>query len=87
MDNCSDCGDCSDGIDIDDDHNVIYVANRNYSNGPAPHHVTDCGGRNGYMTIIDANTFQLLNINLPDGSSYQYKNEVLPFPYEVTYRK
>jgi hypothetical protein len=39
------------------------------------------------MTIIDMNTQDLLNITLADGSSYLYKNEVLPFPYEVAYRK
>jgi hypothetical protein len=33
------------------------------------------------------NTFALLNVNLPDGSSYVYKNEVLPYPYEIAYRK
>ena len=76
------------GIDIDDEHRVVYVANLNYdATGPAPHHVSDCGGRNGYVTIIDMNTRQLLNINLPDGSSYTYKNEVLRFPYEIAYRK
>lgn len=76
------------GIDVDDDHRAVYVANLNYdANGPAPHHTTGCGGRNGYITIIDMNTQDLLNITLADGSSYLYKNEVLPFPYEVAYRK
>jgi DNA-binding beta-propeller fold protein YncE len=76
------------GIDVDDDHHVVYVANLNYdAAGPPPHHVTGCGGKNGYVTIIDMNTLQLLNVTLHDGTTYPYKNEVLPFPYEVAYRK
>ena len=76
------------GIAVDDDHDVVYVANLNYDGGgPAPHHVTDCDGRNGYMSVIDMSTQQLLNVSLPDGSHYVYKNEVLPYPYFVTYRR
>lgn len=39
---------------------LVYVANRNaVADGPAPHHSTECGGRNGYVTTIDLNTSQL----------------------------
>jgi DNA-binding beta-propeller fold protein YncE len=75
------------GIAVDDDHDVVYVANLNYDGGPAPHHVSECGGRNGYVSVIDMSTQQLLNVSLPDGSQYVYKNEVLQFPYFVAYRK
>jgi len=76
------------GIAVDDDHDVVYVANlNNDGSGPPPHHKTECDGRNGYMSVIDMNTMQLLNVSLPDGSQYVYKNEVLPFPYFVSYRK
>jgi DNA-binding beta-propeller fold protein YncE len=76
------------GIAVDDDDNYVYVANLNYDpNGPPPHHSTDCGGRNGYLTIIDLNTLELLIINSTGGISYTYKNELLPFPYSVAYRK
>jgi len=76
------------GIAVDDDHDVVYVANLNYDgSGPAPHHVTDCDGRNGYMSVIDMSTQQLLKVSLPDASQYVYKNEVLPYPYFVTYRR
>lgn len=76
------------GIAVDDDHDVVYVANLNYdTNGPPPHHSTDCGGRNGYLSIIDMKTMQLLNITTSDGISYTYKNELLAFPYSAAYRK
>ena len=48
------------GLEVDDSENLVYVLNRNAtSEGPAPHHVTDCGGRNGYMTIIDMVSLEL----------------------------
>ncbi len=76
------------GIAVDDDHNCVFVTNLNYDQtGPAPHHVSDCGGRNGYLSIIDLNTLQLYRKQLSDGSSFQYKNELLSFPYFVDYRK
>lgn len=75
------------GLAVDDDHDCVYVANLNYdSNGPAPHHVTTCGGRNGYMTIIDMSTLQLYRKSFSDGSSFEYKTELLSFPYFVSYR-
>ncbi len=76
------------GLAVDDEENLVYVANLNYdSNSPPPHHVTTCGGRNGNLTIIDINTLQLYKKTLADGSTFQYKNELLPFPYFVTLRK
>ena len=39
----------------------VYVANRNVSNdGPHSHHTSVCGGKNGYITIIDINTLMLV---------------------------
>ncbi len=67
------------GIDVDDALGLVYVAHRNInSNGPPPHHSTDCAGRNGYLTIIDMNTLELV----PD-----YKVEVSVDPYSVVVRK
>ena len=67
------------GIAVDDDKQQVYVVNRNASlDGPAPHHTTDCGGRNGYVTIIDMN-----NLELVPG----YKAELSVDPYYVTIRK
>jgi hypothetical protein len=37
------------------------IANRNVAaGGPAPHHATNCGGRNGYVTFIDMSIQQLI---------------------------
>ena len=45
------------GIALNDVTGVCYVANRNQTTGgPAPHHASECGGRNGYLTIINLNT-------------------------------
>ncbi len=66
------------GLAVDDDKNVVYVANQNFSTGgPAPHHTSACGGRNGYITIIDMATLDLI----PD-----YTIEVSTKPYSVTIR-
>ena len=76
------------GIAVDDDNDKVYVANLNYDpTGPAPHHSTDCGGRNGYLSMVDMNTLQLHTISTPDGITYTYQNELLPFPYSVAFRK
>lgn len=49
------------GIGVDESKNILYVANRNiYSDGPAPHHSSACGGRNGFLNFIDLNTFSVL---------------------------
>jgi DNA-binding beta-propeller fold protein YncE len=49
------------GISIDAEHRLAYVANRNVNvGGPAPHHSSECGGRNGYLTAIDLNTLTVL---------------------------
>jgi YVTN family beta-propeller protein len=48
------------GIEADEAKGLVYVANENASsNGPAPHHVTDCG-RDGFLTFIDMNTLKLV---------------------------
>lgn len=75
------------GIAVDDDHDLAYVANLNFDGGPATHHISGCGGRNGYITAIDMSALQLLNVPLGDGSQFIYKNEVLQFPYFIAYRK
>jgi DNA-binding beta-propeller fold protein YncE len=76
------------GIAVDDAEGIVYVANLNYDpNGPAPHHVSECGNRNGNLTIIDMNTLQLYQKTQSDGFRYTYKNELLAFPYYVAIRK
>ena len=47
------------GIAVDDENKLVYVANRNIDTfGPAPHHTSVCGGRNGIMQIISLETLQ-----------------------------
>jgi DNA-binding beta-propeller fold protein YncE len=66
------------GIALNDDSGILYVANRNtLSEGPAPHHTTDCGGRNGYITALDINSLELTDL----------KFEVSVDPYSVAFRK
>ena len=66
------------GIAVDEKTQLVYIAHRNInSNGPAPHHTTDCVGRNGYVTMIDMNTLELV----PD-----YKVEISVDPYSVSVR-
>lgn len=50
------------GMTVDEQNNRIIVANRNFSeDGPKPHHVTECEGRNGYITYVDLNTLELVS--------------------------
>ncbi|HMT28356.1 MAG TPA: beta-propeller fold lactonase family protein [Bacteroidia bacterium] len=67
------------GLAVDEVENVVYVANRNTptSGGPAPHHTSSCGGRNGYLTIIDVNTLELVP---------GFKMELSVDPYSVMVR-
>ena len=65
----------SHGIAVDDVNNRAYISNRNVSFlGPAPHHSSICGGRNGNVTAIDLNTLELV----PD-----FKAEVSVDPYGI----
>ena len=68
------------GIAVDDDDKIVIVANRNINpGGPAPHHTTVCGGRNGYVSFIDMNTNQMM---VGDKS----RIEVAADPYSCAYR-
>ncbi|MBP6723143.1 MAG: hypothetical protein KA239_12495 [Bacteroidia bacterium] len=65
----------SHGIAVDDANNRAYISNRNVSFlGPAPHHSSICGGRNGNVTAIDLNTLELV----PD-----FQAEVSVDPYGI----
>jgi len=66
------------GIAVDDAAGVVYVANQNFSNnGPAPHHSIIKGQRDGYITIIDMNTLELVP---------NYNTEVSSKPYSIAIR-
>ena len=76
------------GIDVNNEEGLAYVANLNYDqNGPAPHHSSVCSGRNGYLTMIDIHSLQLYRRTLSNGTQYQYRCELLPFPYFVSYKR
>jgi DNA-binding beta-propeller fold protein YncE len=50
------------GLGVVRSKKMIAIANSNLdSGGPAPHHSTVCGGRNGYVTFIDATTLELVS--------------------------
>lgn len=67
------------GMAVDDDKKQVLVANRNATpKGPAPHHSSGCGGRNGYITFIDMNTLDV---------SPDERTEISVDPYSVAYRK
>ncbi len=49
------------GLAVDDSKRTLYVVSRNVqSNGPAPHHTSQCLGRNGFVNFIDLNSFTVL---------------------------
>ena len=53
----------------------MTISNRNVNpGGPAPHHVSECGGRNGFVKFIDLNTLEFI----PD-----YRPELSVDPYSV----
>lgn len=65
------------GIAVDEIKDVVYVANRNFTGGPAPHHSASCAGKNGYMSIIRLSTLQ---------RDLDFRPEVSVDPYAVSVR-
>ncbi len=66
------------GIAISETQKKVYVANRNLdATGPAPHHSSVCGGRNGYLTVFDLNTLQMIP---------SLRTELSSDPYSVSTR-
>jgi len=64
-------------IAIDETDGLLFINSTNQNpSGPAPHHVSACGGRDGWYTIYDLNTL------LPDGKRY----EAGVFPYAISAR-
>lgn len=54
------CGYLPHGLAVDEKKKLLYVLSRNVqSSGPAPHHSSQCGGRNGFVNFIDLNTFSV----------------------------
>ncbi|MEO5673691.1 MAG: YncE family protein [Chitinophagales bacterium] len=66
------------GVGVMDEEGYVVVSSRNLDIiGPAPHHVSDCGGRNGFLKLIDLNTLEFI----PD-----FKSEVSVDPYSIAVR-
>lgn len=66
------------GIGVADDAGYAVVASRNIDlEGPPPHHISDCGGRNGFIQFIDLSSLRL---------QPEYKTELSVDPYGVAAR-
>ena len=66
------------GIGVDDHRDLLYVSSTNANpTGPAPHHASECAGRNGFFHVIDLNTWQ--RVNPP--------SELSVFPYSLSVRE
>ncbi|MFI5219789.1 MAG: beta-propeller fold lactonase family protein [Bacteroidia bacterium] len=65
------------GIAVDDANGVCYVVNIN-TDGPPPHHSSDCNGKNGFLNAI---SLSILDI-VPN-----FKPELSVFPYSIAVRK
>lgn len=65
------------GIAVDDVNGLVYVANRNLNAGFDPHHLSNCGGTNGFVSFIDLNTLQVIS---------EKRIEVATDPYSVAVR-
>lgn len=67
------------GVAVDDHNRRIYISNRNVTTGgPAPHHSSVCGGRNGYITAIDMNSLQII-------PGFKAEVSVDPYGIGITY--
>lgn len=66
------------GIAVDEKAGVVWIANRNVSGGPAPHHSTACAGKNGYLSAIDIATLEKIA---------DFKPEVSVDPYGIAVRQ
>lgn len=67
------------GVYVDDEKGFALVANRNVSTeGPAPHHSSFCGGKNGNLSFIDLNS---LNVR------FEKQQELSVDPYAIDERR
>ncbi len=65
------------GIAVDEKKGIVWIANRNVSGGPAPHHTTACAGKNGYLSAIDIATLEKIA---------DFRPEVSVDPYGIAVR-
>ena len=67
------------GITLDENNKVAYVLSQNLTaNGPAPHHSSVCGGRNGYSMLIDMSTLNFVPNSKRELSADTYADAYRP---------
>jgi DNA-binding beta-propeller fold protein YncE len=72
------------GIEVDENKKIVYVVNRNNSSdGPAPHHSSECAGKNGNISFIDLMTRTM--VTTPNGGIK--KIEIAVDPYSVSVKQ
>jgi DNA-binding beta-propeller fold protein YncE len=68
------------GISIDDRNARFFVVSRNLlTTGPAPHHTSECGGRNGYYNVYDLNTLEPF-------TNKRFESTVDPYSADVRFK-
>lgn len=71
------------GIEVDDAKKLVYVANRNASSdGPAPHHTSACGGKNGNVSYISLTSLEMITTS----TGAIKKQEIAADPYSISIR-
>jgi DNA-binding beta-propeller fold protein YncE len=66
------------GVAVDNESKLVYISNRNTgTEGPPPHHTTECVGKNGNLTKLDINTLSMIP---------GYRHELAVDPYSVAVR-
>lgn len=66
------------GIAVDDANGRVYVANRNISGGTIPHHTSNCGGTNGFISFISLNTLQVVSYQMIEVAADPYSIAIRP---------
>lgn len=68
------------GMAVDDRSGRLFIASRNISTtGPAPHHTSECGGRNGFYSVYDINTLQPY-------TNRRFESSVDPYSADVRFK-
>lgn len=68
------------GLAVDDGLQKLYIVSRNVlSSGPAPHHTSQCGGRNGYYSVYDINTLEPF-------TNRRFESTVDPYSADVRFK-
>ena len=65
------------GITVDEQDGFVFVPSRNVNpNGPAPHHTSACGGRDGWYSVYNLNTLQPADNNRYEVTADPYSSAV-----------